>query len=266
MRRNTRLALVATTAAAALTVSACGGGFDQKSSAQQNTGGKAKLTILIGSSGDAETSAVKDAAKKWSDKSGNTAEVVVASDLAQQLGQGFAGGTPPDVFYADAGRIGDFAKAGNLYAYGDKVRDAGFLDSLAQTFTYDGKLQCAPKDYSTLALVINTDLWAKAGLTDADIPKDWAGLEAVSKKLTSGNVTGLVISDDVDRIGVFAKQAGGWIVNNDGKHRHGGHPRENLAGLDEVQKMLKSGVDEVTPTATLTPAGAARRSARARPR
>ncbi len=102
MRRNTRLALVATTAAAALTVSACGGGFDQKSSAQQNTGGKAKLTILIGSSGDAETSAVKDAAKKWSDKSGNTAEVVVASDLAQQLGQGFAGGTPPDVFYADA--------------------------------------------------------------------------------------------------------------------------------------------------------------------
>jgi multiple sugar transport system substrate-binding protein len=211
MRRNTRLALVATTAAAALTVSACGGGFDQKSSAQQNTGAKAKLTILIGSSGDAETTAVKDAAKKWSDKSGNTAEVVVASDLAQQLGQGFAGGTPPDVFYADAGRIGDFAKAGNLYAYGDKVQDAGFLDSLAQTFTYDGKLQCAPKDYSTLALVINTDLWAKAGLTDADIPKDWAGLEAVSKKLTSGNVTGLVISGEWDRIGVFAKQVdAGW--------------------------------------------------------
>ena len=240
MRRNTRLALVATTAAAALTVSACGGGFDQKSSAQQNTGGKAKLTILIGSSGDAETSAVKDAAKKWSDKSGNTAEVVVASDLAQQLGQGFAGGTPPDVFYADAGRIGDFAKAGNLYAYGDKVRDAGFLDSLAQTFTYDGKLQCAPKDYSTLALVINTDLWAKAGLTDADIPKDWAGLEAVSKKLTSGNVTGLVISGEWDRIGVFAKQAGGWIVSDDGKTATADTP-EMKAGLDEAQKMLKSG-------------------------
>ena len=240
MRRNTRLALVATTAAAALTVSACGGGFDQKSSAQQNTGGKAKLTILIGSSGDAETNAVKDAAKKWSDKSGNTAEVVVASDLAQQLGQGFAGGTPPDVFYADAGRIGDFAKAGNLYAYGDKVQDAGFLDSLAQTFTYDGKLQCAPKDYSTLALVINTDLWAKAGLTDADIPKDWAGLEAVSKKLTSGNVTGLVISGEWDRIGAFAKQAGGWIVSDDGKTATADTP-EMKAGLDEVQKMLKSG-------------------------
>ena len=44
-----------------------------------------------------------------------------------------------------------------------------------QTFTYDGKFYCAPKDFSTLALEINTDLWTKAGLTDADIPKDWAG-------------------------------------------------------------------------------------------
>jgi multiple sugar transport system substrate-binding protein len=238
MRRNTRFALVATTAAA-LTASACGGGFEEGSSAQQNTG-KAKLTVLIGSSGDAETNAVKEAAKAWSSKSGNTAEVVVASDMNQQLGQGFAGGNPPDVFYADAGRIGDFAKAGNLFAYGDQVSSAGFLDSLAQTFTYDGKLQCAPKDFSTLALVINTDLWSKAGLTDADIPKDWAGLEAVSKKLTSGNVTGLVISGEWDRIGVFAKQAGGWIVSDDGKTATADTP-EMKAGLDQAQKMLKSG-------------------------
>lgn len=238
MRRNTRFALVATTAAA-LTASACGGGFEESKGAQQNTG-KASLTILIGSSGDAETNAVKQAAKAWADKSGNAAEVVVASDLNQQLGQGFAGGTPPDVFYADAGRIGDFAKAGNLLAYGDQVSSAGFLDSLAQTFTYDGKLQCAPKDFSTLALVINTDLWAKAGLTDADIPKDWAGLEAVSKKLTSGKVTGLVISGEWDRIGVFAKQAGGWIVSEDGKSATADTP-EMKAGLDEAKKMLKAG-------------------------
>ena len=238
MRRNTRLALVATTAAA-LTASACGGGFEESGGAQQNTG-KAGLTILIGSSGDAETNAVKEAAKAWADKSGNTAEVVVASDLNQQLGQGFAGGNPPDVFYADAGRIGDFAQAGNLFAYGDQVSSAGFLDSLAQTFTYDGKLQCAPKDFSTLALVINTDLWSKAGLTDADIPKDWAGLEAVSKKLTSGNVTGLVISGEWDRVGVFAKQAGGWIVSEDGKTATADTP-EMKAGLDQAQKMLKSG-------------------------
>jgi multiple sugar transport system substrate-binding protein len=86
-----------------------------------------------------------------------------------------------------------------------------------QTFTYDNKFYCAPKDYSTLALVINTDLWTKAGLTDADVPKDWAGLEAVAKKLTSGKVTGLVLGNDINRSGAFIKQAGGWVVSPDGK-------------------------------------------------
>ena len=109
-----------------------------------------------------------------------------------------------------------------------------------QTFTYDGKLQCAPKDYSTLALVINTDLWTKAGLTDADIPKDWAGLEAVAKKLTKGKVTGLVIGNDINRGGAFMVQAGGWVVSKDGKTVTADTP-QNLAGLTEVQKMMKDG-------------------------
>ena len=160
--------------------------MDWPCSPAQQSSGHAALTVLIGTSGDAETAAVKAAAAAWSTKTGNTAQVVVASDLNQQLGQGFAGGTPPDVFYADAARIGDFAKAGNLYAYGDQLKGAGFLDSLVKTYTYNGVLQCAPKDFSTLALVVNTDLWAKAGLTDSDIPKDWAGLERVATKLTKG--------------------------------------------------------------------------------
>jgi multiple sugar transport system substrate-binding protein len=240
MRRTTTLGLVFVTTSA-LALSACGGGgFDKGSSSPQQSSGPAKLQILIGTSGDAETAAVKAAADAWSKKSGNTAEVVVASDLNQQLGQGFAGGTPPDVFYADAGRIGDFAKAGNLYAYGDQVKDAGFLDSLVKTYTYDGKLQCAPKDFSTLALVINTDLWTKAGLTDADVPKDWAGLEAVAKKLTSGKVTGLVVSGEWARLGVFMRQAGGWVVSEDGKSVTA-DSSQNAAGLTEAQKLLKSG-------------------------
>ena len=239
MRRNTTLALVVA-ATTSLALTACGGGGFDDDAAPQQSSGPAKLQILIGTSGDAETAAVKAAADAWSKKSGNTAEVVVASDLNQQLGQGFAGGTPPDIFYADAARIGDFAKAGNLYAYGDQVKDAGYLDSLVQTYTYDGKLQCAPKDFSTLALVINTDLWTKAGLTDADIPKDWTGLETVAKKLTSGNVTGLVVSGEWARLGVFMRQAGGWVVSEDGKSVTADSP-ENIAGLTEAQKLLKAG-------------------------
>lgn len=229
---------------ACLTLAACsgGGGFTASPSGTTPAAqtGPVKLTIMIGSSGDAETNAVKAAAAAWASKTGNTAEVVAAADLTQQLGQGFAGGTPPDVFYTGADVVGDFAKAGYLYAYGDQVASAGFLPSLASAFTYKGKLQCAPKDYSTLGLVINTDLWTKAGLTDADIPKDWAGLEAAATKLTADGVTGLVIGGEHDRIGAFLKQSGGWIVNPDGSSVTADSDA-NVAALTQVKKMLTAG-------------------------
>lgn len=229
-------------ACGALVLSACGGGGGSSfgGAAKSQATGPAKLTIMIGSSGDAETNSVKAAAAAWSKKSGNTASVIAASDLPQQLGQGFAGGTPPDLFYGDAARIGDLAKVGNLYAYGDQVKGANFLPSLVKTFTYDGKFQCAPKDYSTLALVINTQMWTAAGLSDADIPKDWAGLEKVATKLTKGKVTGLVIGNDFNRGGVFMKQAGGWVVSADGKKMTADSPG-NLAGLAQMKKMMAAG-------------------------
>ncbi|GAB3057476.1 ABC transporter substrate-binding protein [Intrasporangium mesophilum] len=237
------VAALAVAAAGSLVLAACGGGGFSgggQTAAQNTSKGPVKLTVMIGSSGDAETNAVKEATQAWATKTGNTVEVIAASDLGQQLGQAFASTSPPDVFYTDASKVGTFAKAGNLYAYGDQVKDAGFLPALVDAFTYDGKFYCAPKDYSTLALQINPDLWSKAGLTDADIPKDWAGLEAVAKKLTSGNVTGLVIGNDINRGGAFIKQAGGWIVSPDGKTMTATSDPAK-AGLAEVQKMMKDG-------------------------
>jgi multiple sugar transport system substrate-binding protein len=238
--RRTPILAVTLAATSALALSACGGGggFSSSSATQNTKKGPVKLTVMIGSSGDAETKAVKDATAAWASKTGNTVEVIAASDLGQQLGQAFASSSPPDLFYTDASKIGTYAKAGNLFAYGDQVKDAGFVDSLVKAFTYDGKFYCAPKDSSTLALEINTDLWQKAGLTDADIPKDWAGLETVAKKLTTGTVTGLVIGNDINRSGAFMKQAGGWVVT-DGKMS--ADAPGNLQGLQEVQKMMKDG-------------------------
>ena len=235
--------MLALSATGALVLSSCGGGgfSGGTPTAQQNTSaGPIKLTVMIGSSGAAETDAVKAATQAWATKTGNTVEVIAASDLGQQLGQAFASTSPPDLFYTDASKVGTFAKAGNLYAYGDQVKDAGFLPALVSTFTYNGKFYCAPKDYSTLALEINTDLWTAAGLTDADIPKDWAGLEAVAKKLTTGKVTGLVLGNDINRSGAFMKQAGGWIVSADGKTMTADSAGV-AAGLTEVQKMMKDG-------------------------
>src|SRR5262245_24378303 len=112
------VAAIALAATGTLALAACGGGGFSgggQTAAQNTSKGPVKLTVMIGSSGDAETNAVKEATQAWATKTGNTVEVIAASDLGQQLGQAFASTSPPDLFYTDASKIGTFAKAGNLY-------------------------------------------------------------------------------------------------------------------------------------------------------
>ncbi|RKR90820.1 carbohydrate ABC transporter substrate-binding protein (CUT1 family) [Micromonospora pisi] len=237
-----RTAVAGIAAATLFSASACGGGFDDGGSESPQSSGPASLQILIGSSGAAETKAVQDAAAAWASGSGNTATVTPAQDLTQQLGQALAGGTPPDVFYVDAGRFADYASVGALEPYGEKLSDKDdFYDSLRTTFTYDGKFYCAPKDFSTLALEINTEQWTKAGLTDADIPTTWEQLTATAQKIKAKGIVPLVIGDTRDRVGAFLTQAGGWITSADGKQATADSP-ENLQALEYVKSLLAGGL------------------------
>ncbi len=199
-----------------------------------------KLTILIGSSGDAETAAVQSAANAWGTKSGNTVSVVAASDLTQQLSQGFAGGSPPDLFYMSWDQFATYASNGYLDSYAAGLPNAsGFYPALKDTFTYKSNFTCAPKDFSTLGLIINTDMWKAAGLTAADVPTDWNSLEAAAKKLTTPTTVGLSFGLEYARAGVFMNQAGGKIV--DGTKVTADSP-QNLAGLEYIQKLHTEGV------------------------
>ncbi len=246
MKRHTSRVVAGVTAlvaVGALLLTSCsgsgfGGGGDSASPGAL-TSSKTPLNILIASSGDAETKAVKDAVAAWSKQSGTQATVQVASDLNQQLAQGFAAGSPPDLFYMSPEALAGYAKNGSVKAYGDMLSNkSDFYPSLVQNFTVGGKFYCAPKDFSTLALIINTDLWAKAGLTDADVPTTWDQLTAVSKKLTTGGVAGLGFGAQVERIGVFMAQAGGGLVT-DGKAT--ADSKANVEALQYVKENLNGG-------------------------
>lgn len=228
-----------------LTLAGCGSGFDDSG----DSGGGASdgaltssddgLTILFGSSGDAETDAVKEAAAAWSKESGVDVEVKVATDQAQELSQGFAAGDPPDLFYLAPELVAGYADNGSLKAYGDLLDNKDdFYPSLVENFTYDGQFYCAPKDFSTLALIINKGLWDAAGLTDDDIPTTWDELSTVAQTLTKDGVVGLSFGWEWQRIGTFMAQAGGGLID-DGTVI--ANSQENVDALTYVKDQMTAG-------------------------
>jgi multiple sugar transport system substrate-binding protein len=241
-----RLAGLTAGLAGLMALAACGSGFSgggtsPTGAAGGTGGGSGSLTVLIGSSGDAETQAVTQAVSSWSSTSGTAATVRPASNLNQELAQGFASGQPPDLFYVSADSFQGYAANGSLLPYGDKLGAVSdFYPSLVQQFTYQGKFYCAPKDFSTLALVINTDDWTAAGLTDADVPTTWDQLAADAKKLTGTRRVGLAFNGEYARLGVFLAEAGGRMVSSDGKTATASSDA-NVAALTYVQTHLKDG-------------------------
>lgn len=240
--------ILALAAAGTLVLSACGGGEgfedtggdgDGASQPPASAEGPASLVMLIGSSGEAETAAVEEATAAWAQETGNEVEVRPATDLGQELAQGFAGGNPPDIFYLDASQVAEQASAGNLYAYEAEDND-DFFPALQEAFTYDEQQWCAPKDFSTLALQINTAKWEEAGLTDDDIPTTYEELATVAETLTQGDTVGLVLGPGIDRLGAFVVGNGGWWLSEDGTEP-AGTSDEVLAGLEYVKENMAAG-------------------------
>jgi multiple sugar transport system substrate-binding protein len=233
-----RIALMAI-AAAALAVTA-GTAFGAPAKKHAVT-----ITALIGSSGPAETNAVNVATSAWAKKTGNTVNVVVASDLGQQLAQGFASGNPPDIFYLGNDQVATYAKAGDLAPL-EKLKNAkAFYPSLKQAYTVGGHLYAAPKDFSTLALVINNASWKAAKLTNKDIPTTWAKLSSVAKKLTKSGQVGLCTGPEFHRLGVFMIQNGGWLTSKNGKSA-AVNSKQNVQAFNFVKTMLSAGSMKLT--------------------
>jgi len=203
------------------------------------TGGE--LTLLYGASGPAETTAIDAAAAAFTAATGTKVTATPAQELTQQLAQGFSSGQSADVFYVSADQFANYAKAGNLLPYADSLSNANdFYPALKDQFTYDGQFYCAPKDMSTLALFINTDLWTAAGLTDADIPTNWDQLASVAKKLTTPTVAGLSVSPERDRVNAFLVQNGSFLVSEDGTTITANDPK-NVEALTYLKGLWTDG-------------------------
>jgi multiple sugar transport system substrate-binding protein len=242
MKKRLSTAMLAAGVLALTAACSSNGGFSSPSSSTSAAAkpNKTPLTLMFGSSGPPETKAVKDAAAAFTKQSGIKVQVIAASNLTQQVAQGFSGNQPPDVFYLDPLTFQNYAKDGVLDPYASSLPNAtGFSPALKDAFTYQTKFTCAPKDASTLALYINTQDWKQAGLGAP--PANWSQLQADAKKLTTGGRTGLTIDQAHSGIDEFLYQNGGTVLNSAGTKVELDSP-QNVQALTYLKSMLSSGI------------------------
>jgi len=132
----------------------------------------------------------------------------------------FAAHNPPDVFYVDSSLAATWAQQGVLqpldsYIKSSKYNTKAFFPSLLNTFKVGGKIYGFPKDWSPLAMEINTAMLSQAGIKRA--PTTWAQLQADAQTMaTKGVVSGgkpICLGADWARMLPFIFQNKGSLAN-----------------------------------------------------
>jgi multiple sugar transport system substrate-binding protein len=149
------------------------------------------------------------------------AEFVPSTDHPVTMQTAFAADDYPQVFYIDSSKLPDWASAGVVAIGEDEIDNQdGFYPALLDIFRFEEDLYCPPKDFSTMALQYNKDLFDAAGV---DYPTaDWTldDLSAAAEALTDkdAGVIGLVTPPNLERWLPILYDYGGAIFDDDGNY------------------------------------------------
>lgn len=95
------------------------------------------------------------------------------------------GGALPDVFWMHSNQFMKYAGAGMLLDLNDLNYDyTPYPEGITALYNYDGSQLAIPKDYDTIALAYNKEIFDNAGLPYPDDTWDWAKLREVAIALT----------------------------------------------------------------------------------
>lgn len=172
------------------------------------------LTLMGWAASPAEDKGLQTVVDAWNKANpGIQVKLNTVPDFDTTLQKALASGTPPDLFYIDSSNLFGMLDSKAIMPIGDKLTGTDdFVPALKDIFTVDKTFYCPPKDFSTLALFINTDMWAKAGLKDT--PKTWDELKAAAKALTTKDVFGMSVSADFARLIAFIYQADAKVTDD----------------------------------------------------
>ncbi len=149
----------------------------------------------------------------------------ITGDYKQALLTSIAAGVEPDIYYVDIFWWLELATNDVLLPIDDLMASSGvkkddFIPTLVDAFTYDGKLYGIAKDFNTLGMFYNKDLFDKAGLEYPTDDWTWTELKEAAAKLTdlgdaNKPVYGFCTPPDPGRFPAFVFQNGGSVMNAD---------------------------------------------------
>jgi multiple sugar transport system substrate-binding protein len=180
-----------------------------------------KLTLAGWSSSPEEDAALQALLTQFNDETGFEVEFVPSPDFPTTMQTAFASGEYANVFYIDSSKLPDWVEAGVVDVGEDRIENPdGFYPALLDIFTYDGILYCPPKDFSTMALQYNKDLFDGAGVEYPTADWTWDDLKTAAAALTDeeSGVIGLVTPPNFERWLPFLYQAGGAIFDEEGNY------------------------------------------------
>ena len=252
-----RSRMVAALLSAAVALSACGGGGGAGSSpegdgAVAGTDASAQLTYGVWDLNQvpAMKALVEDFRKTYPNIS-----VEIAHTPPQQywtkLQTQASSGTLPDVFWMNGPNVTLYATNG-MIAPIDPLIEQGVVDpgnypdAMNRLYTVDGTEYAVPKDFDTVALWYNRDVFERAGVALPTAEWTWSDFQkagvAISEKLKGEGIYGVVMDLMSPQSTYYNSvlQAGGHIISEDGT-KSGYDDPATIRGLQLWRDLIESG-------------------------
>jgi len=140
----------------------------------------------------------------------------IETDYNTVLVNALSAGTAGDVFYVPGETAPGFIATGKLLPLEGLVDTSAFIDTLNAVFTKDGHVYGIAKDFNTLAVFYNEDLFDAAGVEYPSADDDWSTFADKLSRVAAvdPDVFGACIAADTARLGAFAF-ANGWTTFTD---------------------------------------------------
>ena len=163
------------------------------------------ITLAVWQVLPAEKAALAQAIASFTQATGIQVKTqVIADKYMDVIRSRFAGRITPDVFYLDSHEAPILIRSGVLVPLDAHVGVPNdFYPQFLEAFRGENrKLYGLPKDYSTLALYINTALLKQAGFSLADVPTDQVALMDFARRLQAKlprGVAAMILEKDLAR-------------------------------------------------------------------